>query len=72
MLDALASREPASTSLGTLWHKQSVDDSRAGLEIPYRSSYVPAFNHRRLIPVLAWPCAPNLVRDLRAWKCRYG
>jgi hypothetical protein len=31
--------------------KQSVDDSRAALEIPYRSSYVPTFNHRRLIPV---------------------
>jgi hypothetical protein len=28
--------------------KQSVDDSDAALEITFRSSYVPAFSHRRL------------------------
>jgi hypothetical protein len=32
--------------------KQSVDDSHAALEIPRRSSYVPTFNHRRLMRVL--------------------
>ncbi|ANW02040.1 hypothetical protein LMTR13_19570 [Bradyrhizobium icense] len=52
--------------------KQSVDDSHAALEIVSRSSYVPTFNQRRLIPVLARQCAPNAARASCAWKCRYG
>src|SRR5262245_5854537 len=39
--------------------KQSVDDSRAALDIPPRSSYVPTFNHRRLIPVRSGNARPT-------------
>ena len=43
----------------TRQRKQSVDDSHAALEIPRRSSYVPTFNHRRLIPALAGNARPT-------------
>ncbi|MGY2906481.1 hypothetical protein [Bradyrhizobium sp. URHC0002] len=50
LLEAFSRREPVPTSLETRGRKQSVDDSHAALEIHHRSSYVPTFNHRRLIP----------------------
>jgi hypothetical protein len=64
-----ANRSPL--RLKTLWQKQSVDDSHAALEIARRSSYVPTFNHRRLIPVLPAMRAQRGAR-LHAWKSRYG